>query len=254
MTPLKLDLKAPHVTYRDSTGKRLPGVTTICGVIGKESLLGWYAAMEREGILAAMGNVAWLASALKVMLPVNEDGEPQWFAEIKRDKAADLGTVTHGRIEAWLKGTTLDPEGIDPVLYAESIHGFDRFRTSWDQDGMELIHCEHVMVSEKLRCGGTLDVLCKDKDRRLVLRDIKTSKASKYWPYPNVFAQIGGYGMIYEETSGQRVERIIIDRVGKTLGDRGEQYEVTEAKCNAGKDLFVSARSAYDAINALNRK
>ncbi len=111
VVPMKIDLAGEHTVYRAKDGERLPGVTTVLGVLAKPPLLKWYADQEREGIFSLMGDGnGWSAHLLRAKLPLYKNGKPKPFAEVKRDAAADTGTVTHARIEAWLKQTALASE------------------------------------------------------------------------------------------------------------------------------------------------
>mgnify|MGYP006268737551 CR=1 FL=1 len=236
---MKLDLKAPHTVYKGADGRRLVGVTTYLSMIAKPQLFKWYADEERKGVLASI-----------------EDGTPlpdRPFAEVKRDKAADLGTVTHARIEAWLTGEELDPEGIPPEVYEQSRFGFDRFLSWWKSEGLTLLHSELVMVSDDpayLSFGGTADIVATDKDGLFVLIDIKTTKKSRYWPYPETYAQVAAYASLYD-WNHERVDRVVIVRIGKDAGDELEVVEVPYEKRIAGWKLFMAAYEAYGAKREL---
>ena len=132
-----------------------------------------FRSMEREGVLA------YTKSGRP--LPVKKDGKPLWFAEAKRDKAADLGTITHFRAEAWLKGVEAETDGIPPDLWSQSKHGLDRFVEWWEEQRLTLLDSEKVVIHDDtgLRYGGTADVLAVDQSVRKVLIDLKTSKDRK---------------------------------------------------------------------------
>ncbi len=240
---MKLDLSAPHTQYRSAQGKRLTGVTTYLGVLEKQALRGWYAKMEREGVTAA----------LKAGHPLPE----KWFAEAKRDKAADLGTVTHARCEAWLLKDELDPQGIPADLYAKSENGLARFVSWWRQEEFTLQHSERVLIYDdgKTAFGGTADILAKDSKGRTVLVDLKTSKASPYWPYDEVFGQVAAYGeaAANDPKTGLDVERIVVARIGKEPGDEIQTYELSPKERAAGWRLFRAAYDAYEAKRELSR-
>lgn len=237
---MKLDLSAPHQVYRAANGDRLPGVTTICGVIAKPHLLGWYANMERQGVVAAL--------KAGEPLPVRDSGKILPFAEIKRDRAADLGTITHARCHAHDIGEELDPEGLPADLYEQSQHGLDRWVEWVGDQGFTLVACEKQVVCEDfgMRYGGTIDRLFTDRDGRKVLVDLKTSKRSQWWPYDETFAQVCGYALAEGD-----VGRIIVVRVGKEPGDWIQVYGLTEDERMAGRSLFEAAYEAYCAKRAL---
>lgn len=244
---MRLELRAPHQVYKGSDGKRLPGVTTVLGGLAKPHLLGWYADMERQGV------VRYLKSGLE--LPTRENGKVLPFAEIKRDKAADLGTVTHALCEAWLLKDTLDPAGIPADVYEQGQHGLGRFVEWWQEQGFSLLHSERVIIYDdgKRRYGGTADILAHDKSLRVVLVDLKTSKASPYWPYDEIFGQVAAYasGAENDPKVALDVERIVVARIGKEPGDVLQTKELTERERAAGWRLFCAAYDAYEAKREL---
>ena len=239
--PMKLDLKAEHTIYRHSSGARLTGVTTYLGVLAKPSLMNWYASEERKGVLAAM-----------------ESGKPLPkgpFAERKRDKAADLGTITHARVEGFLKSDPLDPEGIPDDLYAASEHGYLRFLNWWSSEGMSVVESEKVMCFEDIGMayGGTADIIAQDRTGRLTLVDLKTSKKSRYWPYAEIYAQVAAYAVAYENIEGTPIDRICIVRIGKEVDDDLQVVEVDPEQKRAGWGLFRAAYHAYEHKKELER-
>ena len=262
---MKLDLKAEHTVYKDSEGKRLTGVTTYLGVLAKPQLLGWYASMEREGILslaerlaADKGEDVVRTLALRACAPVVVGtGKPIWYAEAKRDRAADLGTVTHARCEAWLLKDELERDGIPADLYEKSQHGLDRFVAWWTEQSLTLLHSERVLVYDdgKMAYGGTADILARDKAGRTVLIDLKTSKASPWWPYDEVYGQVAAYAeaCANDPNTALDVERIVVARIGKEPGDELQAVELKATQRAAGWRLFCAAYAAHEAKKELGR-
>jgi len=253
---MKLDLGAEHTIYTTKDGTRVPGVTTILGELAKPHLMKWYANEERAGVIetaAALHAINQFdMENLVRALPLKP------FAEAKRDRAADIGTVTHALCEGWLTQDPLERDGIDDTTWTMAQHGYDRFRRWWDHEGFTLRHSELVMVSELERCGGTADIVARDRDGRLTLIDLKTSKASPYWPYRETFGQVAAYAAIWTEQeqhadSSQDITRIVLNRIGKTAGDHGQVYEVSDHERTGGMDLFMACLWARRATQHLNR-
>jgi len=239
---MKLDLAEPHQQYFNAAGKRRPGVTTVLGTLAKPPLLRWYAQVERD-------------NALMPIPKPNAKGEPVYFAELKRDKAADLGTVTHSRIKAWFRGEELEPDGIPEDLYAQSIHGFDRFRRWWDGKNFSLVASELQMVSEELQVGGTMDVAATNEacvgSKGIIEVEIKSSKASPNWPYKEMKAQAQTYARIWTELHHAPVHDVWLYRCGTTLNDPGQEYLLSDRERAASNDLFDGALLAYRAAREL---
>ena len=248
---MKLDLASPHTTYRTADGKRVPGVTTVLGNLDKAALIPWAAGLEREHVL---GHAIRLHGSETFEADLRIAIGPDLAHEGAKERAADLGTITHARIEAWLRDDELEPDGLPPDLLAESVHGFERFREWWFQEGLTVVETETPMVSERMRCGGTLDVVARDLDGRLVLVDIKTSNATRSWPYPSVIGQVAAYAAIWEEVRGEPIDRVAVARVGKLAGDAGDRLVLSPARRAQGLALFECALPLHQALLALNRK
>lgn len=253
----KIDLEAEHQVYRNRDGKRLPGVTTVLGNLDKPALRGWYADMERAHVLATVdallreydGQVMdGFARDLRSRL-----GE-KWAADVKKDRAADIGTVTHARCEAFVKGSyELDEDGLAPELVRGSMPGFLRFQELWAREGLVLVHSEFQMVSEAMQVGGTADIIARRPDGALVLKDLKTSKASKYYPYPETYAQVSTYAEMYEELTGKRVDVIEVERIGKEENDPGQTYTLNDSERAGGLKLFRAALDVHNAKKGIGR-
>lgn len=253
----RIDLDTPHQEYRNSQGKRLPGVTTVLGNLDKPALRGWYADMERRHVVAwaeAVFLEARANSATEFGRVMRERLGEKWAADVKKDRAADVGTVTHARCEAFVKGPyPLDEEGLSPELIAGSMPGFLRFQEMWAREGLVLLHSEFQMVSEAMQVGGTADIIARRPDGALVLKDLKTSKASKWWPYDEVIAQVAAYAEMYEELTGRHVDVIEVERIGKEENDAGQSYRLSDMERAGGLKLFRAALDVHNAKKEIGR-
>lgn len=270
MDKMKLDLNAPHQKYFHSDGKQVVGVTSYLGVLGKDALMPWAAKMEREGVRASvLADVERLqfidagesgdAPPLLVVDPKDVEAAfnalPRaYFYAGHTNRAADLGTIAHAHIEAWLTGRELDPDGLDPALYEQALEPLARFKAWWDEEGMVLVVSEQQLVHEQYRYGGTIDFVCRDKEGRVVLGDIKTTKANKSWPYDTVIAQVAAYEQLWNsrvKAPNAPVERVVVVRVGKEASDPGQRVWLDSRKRQAGWELFRAAQAAYEAKRLL---
>lgn len=265
MDKMKLDLNAPHQKYFHADGKQVVGVTSYLGVLGKDALMPWAAKMEREGVRE---HVVRAASKLEDSLALDhnafDSGDIEaFFATLPKpyfyaghtSKAADLGTIAHAHIEAWLTGRELDPEGLDPALYEQALDPLKRFTDWWESEGMTLVVSEQQLVHEQYRYGGTIDFVARDRDGNVVLGDIKTTKANKSWPYDTVIAQVAAYEQLWNarvEAPNGPVERVVVVRVGKEASDPGQRVWLDSRKREAGWALFRAAQAAYEAKRLLS--
>ena len=261
---MKLDLNAPHQKYFHKDGKQVVGVTSYLGVLSKDALMPWAAKMEREGIQEAVMTRCSASSVERnglYYVSLEELDEAlyslprSFFYAVHTNRAADLGTIAHAHIEAWLTGRELDPDGLDPTAYEQAKEPFARFREWWDSEGMTLVVSEQQLVHEQERFGGTIDFVCKDREGRVVLGDIKTTGPNRAWPYDTVIAQVAAYEQLWNarvKAPNSPVERVVVVRVGKEASDPGERVWLDPRKRQAGWALFRAARDAYEAKRMLS--
>ena len=183
----RIDFKASHIRYKNKAGKPVPGVTTVLGILNKPALLHW----------------AWNLGVQGINL------------EAARQGAADIGTVAHALCEAHLRGMDLDAGNIAPDMLDRAETGFLRFLDFWQKEQLSVVHVELAMVSEAMQVGGTLDVLARRADGRLVLIDLKTSKGI----YDEMLVQAATYAAMYEECHGEAIHDAYIVRIGKEDAD-----------------------------------
>ena len=110
-------------------------------------------------------------------------------------EAAERGTHVHKWMEARCTGcefpSDFSPNGVD---CSEWFNQLQEMKSFWDQ--IEVLGCEHTMVSRKKSLGGQLDLLCKYKGKTLLV-DLKSK--SKSWTSPSkediksYQGQAGGY-------------------------------------------------------------
>jgi len=260
---VKLDLKAPHTVYKDAEGRRLTGVTTYLGALAKPQLLGWYASMERRGVLDTIkalestgADGCWTCPSPPSFV-VERALPDKWFAEAKRDKAADLGTVTHALCRAWLVEDTLERTGIPAELYDQGQHGLERFVEEWKRRELRLVRSEQVVIYDdgRMAYGGTADIIAEAPGLGLGVIDLKTTKASPYWPYDEVFGQTEAYarGAENDPRLALNIEWTAAWRIGKEVGDEIHVHPMTTDERIAGWDLFCGAYRAFEAKKALAR-
>ena len=216
---LRVELLAPHQSYHNAQGYRLPSVTTITK-IGGHDLAPW---ANRQGL-------AGIDTAVFVQ------------------RTADIGTLTHARIEAELRGMELDPDGLDPEMLEQSWYGYARFMEWWDAQNLVAVENELRMVSEKFQVGGTLDIVAREKRHHqgLILLDIKTSTAIHR---SHKIQVAGAYAPMYREVTGRRLDHCWIIRTGR---ERDQELEAFEIPCRpAYERAFRALVKAHHALKDL---
>lgn len=192
-----------------------PSVTTYLSVIASRPLMAW---MSKNGV--AKLNV--LADTVKATFPqeyqaIFEAAKEQWECtedtlfwksakQIGQD-AADIGTITHGWIEAHINGKEVTL-GQLPKPAQLAISGF----LAWEKAN----HVEYIKTEETFyHCGldyaGTADCVAK-VNGELSMLDWKTSRGV----FANYVIQDWLYALADESMHGDRLYRqVIIGRFGK---------------------------------------
>jgi hypothetical protein len=180
-----------HTIYRLSDGTRVPGVTTILGVLNKPALVKWANNLGLQGI-----------DSYKYV-----------------DSKAAIGTICHYLIECDVKGIEPELSEYSPAEVSQAENGFLKWLDWRTGKNFELIGSEMPLVSEKHRYGGAIDIFAK-LDGKNTLIDIKTS-GSGIWP--EMRHQVVAYRNLLIE-NGYTVDDAYILRVGRDESE-GFQYE-----------------------------
>jgi hypothetical protein len=103
----------------------------------------------------------------------------------KRDEAAALGTAVHGYADDHINGRPI-PDDL-PQVQRDYVTVYEDW---WKAAGWTVRTSEAYLVHTAHGYGGTLDLLCRDRDGRTVLADIKTGKGV----YSEAVLQLAAYG------------------------------------------------------------
>lgn len=174
-------------TFQDIT---YPGVTTILKVLDKsDALMAWAARQTAEAALGMVNDNGDRADSPLFHLfdTVGKEGTIKALTSRsgwKRDEAATLGTAVHDLADQYV--TT----GVMPDLTDGTRKRVEAYGDWWKASGWHLRLSEAVLVSPAGGYGGTLDLLCRDRDGRTVLADLKTGKGV----YREAGLQLTAYG------------------------------------------------------------
>lgn len=219
----------PSQGYYNAAGDKLPGTTTICGIV-KDSgpLIQWgYRTGREHERLVAQGKPA-----------------PRSLYEVV-DKAADIGTLAHECCEADILGKPLPDlpeERRDQVMQA-----FNQYLAWKRQTRLVIVASEVPLVSERYQFGGTLDFVC-EIEGELCLGDFKTSGGV----YPEMLMQLAAYRQLWNETQQRqitgpshllRISKDAPDFAHHSYGDLSDAWE-----------LFLCARKAYDLKKLVSKR
>lgn len=143
-------------------GHRIPGVTTVTGVLNKPGLVYWAANTTAE---YAVEN--W--DHLSALPPIPRFQEMQRARELSMKKAADQGKRVHALAERLAHGETVEP----PPEIERQVTAAAEFLDRWE---FETIATEAPVCNLEYRYGGTLDLLVTSDRFGTSLMDWKTGK------------------------------------------------------------------------------
>jgi len=203
-----------HIFY-DSKGNCLLSVTGVTGTIDKSgALMGWVAKMIGLYLLQEKekGNDKITEQLI--------DTAKREYRRIKQE-AADIGQAIHDWVSEWIKGKK--PGMPDNEKVVNGITAFLKFQK---EHKIKWLESERFIFSKKHRFCGILDAVGK-MGKELVLFDFKSSNAI----YSEMFLQVAGYNIAYQEETGKKIDKKIIIRFGKEDG----MFQLKELE-NEGKD------------------
>lgn len=212
-------------------GTKVPGCTTVSGMLPKGWLAPWAAKEATEYVLAELAKI----NEREDMLPYDyaveivKKGKNAW--RNKRDVAAGNGTRAHELIEAWIK------TGQEPLMPLETpeVQNAVRLFFEWEQKHRVVWMSSELQVgSRKHMFAGILDFLAV-VDGRVMLGDFKTSSGI----HPEYYVQTAGLQIALEEMGGPQIEERLILHIPKT----GDDFEdrIVPTPIAHDKELFLSA-------------
>ena len=223
----------PRQGYSDAEGNRLPGVTTIIGILDKPALVGW------AGKLCA--EAGWKAAKAGEPVPMWRD-----VCYGVRDGAAAAGTEAHNLFERYLSGEDVKRDGASDGAWRAY-----RNAREW-VDGLAIEFSvwphERPMVS-KLGFGGTPDALASRKGRRFpALADWKTGGV-----YPEQIMQLAAYRHLLKECEGIQVRGAHLVRFHREHGDFHHHHYANDA-LDIGWRAFKHLLAAYPVLKELKQR
>lgn len=207
--------------------KRVPGVTTVLGVLDKPALVGWAATTAADAAVEACANGMPPDEARKA-------GRAAVFA--RRDKAADLGTRAHAMVEAHFAGEETSVDVSDPEeakVYACARRAIDHIEKT----------CTRVVLSETaytspMGFGGTLDLVV-ERDGKLLIADLKTGKGV----HDEVVPQLAAYRFLLS-CANVIVDSGLVFHV-PVDGEEVTEHEISSWKLDHGWRIFDAALTIY---------
>lgn len=251
----------PTEGYHTEAGMRVPGASTIAGMIDDpEGLIHWGNTQGLGEPVSSLILADAMAStshdvpatlelakrALAQLGPLRRNGKTVREA---RQKVMNAGTLIHDCIEAWLHD---NPQPPIPSEYQQAVdRGFNGF-VDWCQHEtrIEPMEIETSRVSEEHGYGGTIDLLATDPLGRIGVVDWKTGSGSTV--YPGQLLQVTAYGRLLQEIDGIHVDWYGVHKIDRENGNFfPHRYSAETLKpC---WEAFLLCRQAYELRRQIRR-
>ncbi len=202
-----------HIQYQLGDGTRVPGVSTIVGLLDKSNfLVPWANRLGLQGI------------------------DSRSYVD---DKAA-VGTLAHALIMADLRGEVLDTSEYSAWQIGQAETAFLQWLDWRGKKVIEPILIEEPLVSESYRVGGKPDFYGR-VDGTLILMDYKTGGV-----FREATIQTCGYVELLLDNNYERPDRIVILGIPR---DPSETFrEVVIRDFEHGAMAFHCLRALYDEL------
>lgn len=168
-------------------GQSYPGVTGVLKILDKsDALVAWASRMTAEAAIANIGTLPQLLASVGPEGVVKAlTSRSAWTSR----KAMDLGSDVHDLADRYVRGEAL------PDVPGEAMDRIKGYAEWWRSSGWTLRTSEALLVSPGAGYGGTLDLLCRDRDGRTVLADIKSGNIDYRGKiYDSIALQLAAYG------------------------------------------------------------
>lgn len=225
----QIPLSTDHTNYESYPGNRVPSVTTVLKIIGKESLMQW------------ANSLGWKRKSLNKEL----------------NDASVIGTLAHNYIESFIfdrrserYNINVEIDSLPYEMNEKTRNAINSFLIWWRDHGDEI---DPIDTEVQLVCdfyGGTLDLLCRYRGK-LTIIDFKTSSDF----HPTMYMQLAAYAKMYEAQFGERIEQVAVLRLDKKRGTKATLKTIDEVP---GGDIdfyynaFMAATGLYRFMNVID--
>jgi hypothetical protein len=248
--------------FYDANGKKYPSVTTILSCISKPALMYWGAKVEREMVIDQAGTFyeQLMQAYMKVpsaFLPVSKLGFVTQLAQrigkeqaSKKllEKAGDIGSQAHQRIEWLLRGELCQKVGYEPPIGPEAQIAVDAWQQWRKKVNFRPLAVESMVVSHVHGFAGTQDCLSAEIDGVVTQCDWKTGKAVYY----EAHLQNAAYRVAVREMGIADPKAGLILRLPKTKEEPG--FEAAPARDEQQCfEVFLAAKKLWTDMQETDR-
>jgi hypothetical protein len=240
--------------FYDANGKRYPSVTTILSCISKPALMYWGAKVEREMViaeaasfydeLANAGRISKLGFVTQLAQRIGKEQASKKLLE----KAGDIGSQAHQRIEWLLRGELCQKVGYEPPIGPEAQIAVDAWQQWRKKVNFRPLAVESMVVSHIHGFAGTQDCLSAEIDGVVTQCDWKTGKAVYY----EAHLQNAAYRVAVREMGIADPKAGLILRLPKTKEEPG--FEAVPARDERQCfEVFLAAKKLWTDMQETDR-
>lgn len=233
VAPIRRHDTAKSHYYKDATGQRVPGVTTIIGDgVPKPALINWAGNITAEYAVDRWEDLTGLKPAARLK-------RLQGARYEEKDAAARRGTEVHRAAEELLAGKS--------VKVPEEIAGHVEFYARFlDEFQVDPLHVEFSCISYRWGYAGTADLCARlvlpDKGPKTLLLDLKTTRSGVFG---ETALQLAAYRFAeaWVDDAGEEFEPVQVDYCA-AIHVRGDGYDLVpvEAGEQEHKDFLYAQR------------
>jgi len=204
-----------HTIYKNAAGVRIPGVTTITGMLGWNSrtLINWANRMGLQGI------------------------DTNKYVD---DKAA-IGTLAHLFVTDGIQDVKTDTSDYSQSQISEAMDSVQNFYRWKDEHDFNPIFVERRLISELYQYGGQIDIYAKI-DEKFWLVDLKTGSGV----YPEMMIQVAGAYANALRENGYAVDGVRILNIPRSKTEGFIDRAISPEMSRACFKVFQHCRKIYD--------
>ena len=201
-----------HIRYKLADGAKVPGCTTVLGLLSKPALVPWANKLGLAGI------------------------DVSKFVDDK----AGIGTLAHAMVTDKLIGVETDTSDYtkNQIDLAENC-AFSFWAWEKEHPIENVFFVEKPLVSEIHRFGGTQDIYCRIAGKKELI-DLKTGKGI----YDEAVFQCSALKVLLEE-NGHPVDSIRIINIPRAEDEAFLEKVVTRSEWNNGWEIFAHLLAIY---------
>ena len=228
--------------YYELDGKRMYGITTVLGVIGKPALIGWAARMACEYVQEHANKVFHEGNFLFYEVTEEQLKEAKNTHRKKKEDAADKGHDIHETIETLVLEAIQANQG---HIKGRSDNPQVQHFIDWAiKNNIKFLESEKQLYNQDLFIAGTVDLVF-EKDGKTYIGDIKTY--AKLWDRTPML-QCAAYGLMYEKMFGKKIDGYCVLLLTKT-GEFKEQWSYDVSGDTEG---FLAAYKLFTTLENWN--